>query len=239
MIKKTFLLVGFCLVFNLVFSQKKLNFEFSAGPTISLFQSSEHYLFSAVKSTPNIGLFLQSNINYSASKLVSLDFGIGYSLNRFSIKEENSVRQDLVRKTSDIYFPLAINFNLGAQKSLALGVGVTTNFLLSAQEQFTLDHSNFNAIEASNEDTLFRNNSTEELENNIDNLYSNIYFGLYLQAKKTFNLSSALKGFALLKVTQNLNRFGEIEFRSDPQDSGSVTKEIEAAVVQLGFGILL
>jgi len=57
--------------------------------------------------------------------------------------------------------------------------------------------------------------------------------------KNIQNLLRYLKGFALLKVTQNLNRFEEIEFRSDPQDSGSVTKEIEAAVVQLGFGILL
>lgn len=236
--RKTVLIASFLMLFTNAFSQKKLTVEFSGGPTISTFQGSSERSFSSSESKPAIGFFLQSNLNYRANDLISLDFGLGYDLNRFSIDEENSARVDLFRKTSDLVLPLGINFHLGEKKRFSLGSGIAVNILLSAKELFKLDLSRLNVF-SSNDDELFQNNSNDIEELDVEEEYTDVSFEIFLKAKQRITLNSKLDGFISLQLSQNLNRFEEIAFTSRNGDQTSVTRQTEAPIINIGFGIQL
>lgn len=129
-------------LFSKNYSQdKNINFELSLGPTLSIPKNSELTNSNIegspeIKSLINIGGYILPSFNYLLKEKTSIDFGLGFSIDRFSIEDKiGYVISKGNRAISKIETPISINFHFGNSNSYRFGIGGTTNFLIYAKEK--------------------------------------------------------------------------------------------------------
>lgn len=231
------LMIGF---FTQVYTQdKKIDFQISLGPTFSIPKTSElsNTNFDGspeVKSSINIGAFVLPSVNYSLNENYSLNFGIGFFLDRFSIEDKiGIVTNNGNRSISQIQTPLSFNFHFGQDKSYEFGLGGFASFLLSAKESGTTvtDLSRIDIIDPN--DSIINNNLPVDYNNDIKENYNLFNFGAFIQLKKNISFTSEKKGFVLLRISQYLNSI------KSKKSVSSLENEKEPTTVNFGIGIIL
>jgi hypothetical protein len=228
--------------------EKKINFQLSFGTTLSIPKTSKLTDSNlegspAIKSISNIGAFILPSFNYSLTKKMSLDFGLGYYLDRFSV--ENTVGPSMnkgIRNNSQIQTPININFHLGNSNSYLLGIGGFANFMLSAKEngKTTIDYSMLNKYNPS--DVSFQTTSSENYSTNIKKNFNSLGLGAFIQLKKNFILSSHSQGFLFIKINQYLNSIKTKPNTTTYYSSDLIIKsknEKQPTTINLGIGINL
>ena len=207
--KQRILLIFMIGFLTKIYSQdQKFDFQLSLGPTLSVPKTSELTNTNIegspeIKSSINIGAFILPSVNYSLNEKSSLDFGIGFYLDRFSIEDKIGIATSKGnRSISQIQTPINFNFYFSQDKSYQFGVGGFVSFLLSAKEkgETITDFSQIDMIELS--DPIFHNNSTVSYDNNIKDNYNLVSFGAFIQLKKNIAFSPDKKGFVLLRINQ-------------------------------------
>ncbi len=228
-----------------IYSQnKKLEFQLSFGTTLSVPKKSKLTNTNLegspeIKSSMNIGAYILPTLNYTLSEKTSLDLGLGFYLDRFSIKDVIGLSKSTGnRNISQIQTPINFNYHFGKRKSYQLGIGGFVNFILSAKEKGN------NVIEFSeflndSSDTVFNNNSTVNYNNDIKDNYNSTSFGGFIQLKKVISFSENKKGFILLKVNQHFNAIKNDKSNFDLIEGFEAYSEKEPTVINLGIGIIL
>ncbi|WP_044403501.1 hypothetical protein [Lacinutrix sp. Hel_I_90] len=246
--KQTILLTLTLFFFTNTYSQEEnINFQLSFGPTFSVPKTSKLtdsniYGNPQIKSSLNIGAFILPSLHYSMNGNTSLDFGLGFYLDRFSIEEKNAnVTLEGNRNVSQIQTPINLNFHLGKNNSYLLGIGGFASFLLSAQEkgESRIDSSGFlTDVENPTNNPSINNSISQNYDYDIKNRYNSVSFGAFLQLKKSVSFSDKTKGFLLLKVNQYLNALKNNDSESTI-GSISFKNEKESTTINLGIGIEL
>ncbi len=228
-----------------IYSQdKKIEFQLSLGPTLSVPKTSELTDTNVdgspeIKSSINIGAFVLPSWNYSFNEKSSIDFGIGFYLDRFSIEDKiGAVTNKGNRNISQIQIPINYNFHFSQDKSYQFGIGGFTSFLVSAKEKgdTITDVSQIDIIDPN--DPTF-SNATISYENDIKDNYNSVSFGAYIQLKKSFSFSSKKKGFILLRINQYFNSIKNNDFDSDLSQYIDFKNEKEPTTLNLGIGIII
>jgi len=229
-----------------IYSQdKKFEFQLSLGPTFSIPKTSELTNTNVdgspeIKSSVNIGAYILPSLNYSLSEKSSLDFGIGFYLDRFSIEDKiGPVTNKGNRSISQIQTPINFNFHFSQDNSYQLGIGGFASFLISAKEKgdTITDFSQIDIIDPN--DPTFNNNSTVSYDNNIKDNYNSVSFGAFVQLKKSISFSSDKKGFILLRINQYFNSIKNNNSDSDLNQFIEFKNEKEPTTINLGIGIIL
>ena len=224
---------------------KKIEFQLSVGPTVSIPKTSELTNTNVdgspeIKSSINIGAYILPSLNYLINENSSIDFGIGYYLDRFSIEEKiGPVTNKGNRNISQIQIPINYNFHFSQDKSYQFGIGGFTSFLISAKEKGdTITYlSQIDIIDPN--DPIFISNSTVSYDNDIKDNYNSVSFGAFIQLKKTFSFSSEKKGFILLRINQYINSIKNAKNDSDLDQYIEFKNEKEPTTVNLGIGIII
>ncbi|AUC80950.1 outer membrane beta-barrel protein [Lacinutrix sp. Bg11-31] len=244
--KQRILLIFMIGFLTKIYSQdKKINFELSVGPTLSVPKTSELTNTNVdgspeIKSSINIGAFILPSVNYSLNEKSSLDFGIGFYLDRFSIEDKiGAVTNKGNRSISQIQTPINFNFQFSQDKSYQFGIGGFASFLISAKEkgETITDFSQIDIIDPN--DPTFNNNSTVNYDNNIKDNYNSVSFGAFIQLKKSISFSSDKKGFILIRINQYFNSIKNNDSDSDLSQYIDFKNEKEPTTVNLGIGIIL
>ncbi len=229
-------------VLTKIYSQnQKINFELSAGPTLSVPKTSELSNSNVdgspeIKSSINIGAFILPSLNYKLSEKSSLDFGIGFFLDRFSIEDKIGVVTNKGnRSISQIQTPINFNFHFSQDKSYQFGIGGFASFLLSAKEKgdTTVDLSQIDIFYPSEPDVI----PNMSFNNDLKDDYNSISFGAFIQLKKTISFSSNKQGFILLRINQYFNSIKNND--SDLNQFFELNNEKEPTTLNLGMGIIL
>ena len=229
-----------------IYSQdKKIEFQLSLGPTLSIPKTSELIDTNVdgspeIKSSINIGAFVLPSLNYSINENSSIDFGIGFYLDRFSIEDKiGAVTNKGNRNISQIQIPINYNFHFSKDKSYQLGIGGFSSFLIAAKEKgdTITDSSQIDIIDPN--DPTFSNNSTISYDNDIKDNYNSVSFGAFIQLKKSFSFSSEKKGFILLRINQYFNSIKNNDSNSDLSQYIEFKNEKEPTTVNLGIGIII
>lgn len=231
-----------CIVFFIstlsAFSQNnKIKFELGLGTTLPIPKTSKltkENLDGApvVKTSLNIGAYILPSINYNINGKSSVDFGIGFYLDRFSLNEEiAATKEEGNRSVYQIQLPANYNFHLGKDRSYLLGVGAFTNIPLSVNEQgdYSINLNKFSP----NIDIKMK--PIGKYDREVKERYNPFSLGAFVQLKKKINLTSNLKGFLLLKINQYINSIKSVE--KHPNDVYTNYKEKEPTTVNLGFGV--
>lgn len=224
---------------------KKIDFQLSLGTTLSIPKTSEltNTNFDGnpeTKSLINIGAYILPSANYSLNKKTSIDFGLGFYLDRFSIEDKiGAVINKGNRSINQIQIPINFNLHFSHDKSYQFGIGGFVNFLLSAKEkgETVIDYSKLNIYNPS--DPTFNNSSTVRYDNNIKDNYNSVSFGTFIQLKKSISFSSDKKGFILLRINQYLNSIKNNNNNSNLSQYIKFNNEKEPTTVNLGIGIEL
>lgn len=237
----TFLIAFFIKSYS---QEKKINFQLSFGPTLSIPKTSKLTGssldgFPEIKSSINIGAFVLPNINYYLNEKTSLDFGLGFYLDRFSI--ENKIGPTIAkgnRNISQLQIPVNINFHFGKDNSYQFGLGGFASLLITAKEKLetTIDFSQLNPVDA-NDPNLNANSVVNN--NNIKDNYNSVSFGAFIQLKKNISFSTNTKGFLLLKINQYFNSIKNNEYDSALNNYFEFKNEKEPTTINLGIGIEL
>ncbi|MCB0426711.1 MAG: hypothetical protein KDD16_05310, partial [Mangrovimonas sp.] len=121
--KKRILLIFMIGFLTKTYSQdKKIEFQLSVGPTVSIPKTSELTNTNVdgspeIKSSINIGAYILPSLNYLINENSSIDFGIGYYLDRFSIEDKiGAVTNKGNRNISQIQIPINYNFHFSQDK---------------------------------------------------------------------------------------------------------------------------
>jgi hypothetical protein len=224
---------------------KKIDFQLSLGPTLSIPKTSELTTTNfngspEIKSSINVGAYILPSVNYSLSEKTSLDFGLGFYLDRFSIEEKiAAVVNKGNRSINQIQTPISFNLHFSHDKSYQFGMGGFVNFILSAKEkgETTFNYSQIYVINPN--DPAFNNNSTVSYNKDIKDNYNSVSFGAFIQLKKSISFSSDKKGFILLRINQYLNSIKNNDTNSDLIPYIKIRNEKEPTTVNLGIGIEL
>jgi len=224
---------------------KKTNFYISLGPTFSIPKTSELTDTNidgrpVIKSSINIGAYILPSLNYSFNEKTSLDFGLGFYLDRFAVEDRiGAVTNNVNRNISQIQVPININFYFGSDNSYQFGIGGFTSILLSAKEkgETITDFSQINISDPN--DPTFQSNSSVGYKKNIKKNYNSVNFGAFIQLKKYFSLSATKKGFVIVKINQYLNAIKSNDPNSDIANYVNFKDEKEPTTINLGFGIEL
>ena len=245
--KQIILLTLFIVLSIKSYSQeKKINFQLLLGTTLSAPKTSELTNSDIdgapkIKSDINIGAFILPNINYPLSEKTSLDFGIGFYLDRFSIEDEiGYIINKGNRNISQIQTPINFNFHFGNSNSYQFGIGAFSAFLISAKEkgEKKIKTTSFNTNnEDPTLDPLVNQNDTESYDKNLKSKYNSVGFGGFIQLKKDISFSENTKGFLLLKINQYFNSIKNTD--SNSNDYITYKNEKEPTTVNLGIGINL
>ncbi|MCF6308084.1 MAG: outer membrane beta-barrel protein [Flavobacteriaceae bacterium] len=244
--KQRILLIFMIGFLTKIYSQdKKIEFQLSLGPTFSIPKTSELTNTNVdgspeIKSSINIGAYILPSVNYSLSEKSSLDFGIGFYLDRFSIEDKiRPVTNKGNRSISQIQTPINFNLHFSQDNSYQLGIGGFASFLISAKEKgdTITDFSQIDIIDPN--DPVFNNNSTVSYDNNIKNNYNSVSFGAFVQLKKNISFSSDKKGFILLRINQYFNSIKNNDSDSDLNQFIEFKNEKEPTTINLGIGIIL
>lgn len=202
--KETALLILLLFVTNSYSQDKKNNFQFSIGTTSLIpkkhetFSSnnSENFTF---KSKISLGFYLLPSINHSFNKKTSIDFGLGFFIDRAEIDYKYYYFYKNSRNLSQIQTPININYHFGKNNSYLLGIGGFSSYLVSA----TIKGNRINnlpsnsRVPATNPD-----NSSYNYNYDIRDNYNLFHFGSYIQLKKKVSFSNKTRGFLLLKFNQ-------------------------------------
>ncbi len=219
---------------SILAQDKKVNFEFSIGPTISLPKTQENSanFNTSTDTKTNIGFFGQAGIRLFLNEKTSMNTGIGYYLDRFSVEFSNpdSPVKNWRRNIHQFQIPIGFDYHFGINKSFSVGLGGFVNFTLSANEKGEIDFP-------SNEDRNFLTNA--DFDNEIKDRYNTINFGAFLILRKEFQLTQNLDGFVLLKVNQYINSIQSIDIRDMSGTSIGNQQPKDPTVVNIGFGIQL
>jgi hypothetical protein len=243
--KQRILLIFMIGFLTKIYSQdKKINFQLSAGPTLSVPKTSELTNTNVdgspeIKSSINIGAFILPSVNYSINEKSSLDFGIGFFLDRFSIEDKiGAVTNKGNRSISQIQTPISFNFHFSQDKSYQFGIGGFASFLISAKEKgdTTTNLSQIDIIDPN--DPNFSNHNIS-YDNDIKDNYNSVSFGAFIQLKKSISFSSDKKGFILLRINQYFNSIKNNDSDSDLSQYIEFKNEKEPTTVNLGIGIIL
>ncbi len=242
--KKRILLIIFLVFLSKTYSQNsKITFQLSAGTTLSLPKTSnlieDTHIDGApiIKSSINIGGYILPSINYMLNNKSSLDFGIGFYLDRFSIEEKiGFTTKDGTRNISQIQTPFNYNFHFGKEKAYKFGVGGFVNFILNANEKGigTINTSLGNIVSP---DDYITTNQTINYNESISHIFNTVSFGAFIQLKKTISFSSNKKGFILLKINQHINTVKSI--KPSNYDAFNSKNENNPTTINLGVGINL
>lgn len=229
-----------------IYSQdKKIEFQLSLGPTFSIPKTSELTNTNVdgspeIKSLINIGAYFLPSVNYLLNEKLSLDFGIGFYLDRFSIEDKiGIVTNKGNRSISQIQTPINFNFHFSQDNSYQLGIGGFASFLIAAKENgdTITDFSQTNT-NISN-DPIYNSNTTVSYENDIDDNYNSVSIGAFIQLKKNISFSSDKKGFILLRINQYFNSIENDNSDSDLNQFIEFKSEKEPTTINLGIGIIL
>jgi hypothetical protein len=224
---------------------KKIDFQLSLGPTLSIPKTSEltNTNFDGspeIKSSINIGAYILPSVNYSLNEKISFDFGLGFYLDRFSIEDKiGAVTNKGNRSINQIQTPINFNLHFSQDKSYQFGIGGFVNFLLSAKEkgETVIDYSQVDIFDPN--DPTFINNSTVSYDKDIKDNYNSVSFGAFIQLKKSISFSSDKKGFVLLRINQYINSIKNTDTNSDLSQYIEIKNEKEPTTVNLGIGIEL
>lgn len=242
--KKIILLIFIISFFSKIYSQdKKIEFQLSLGPTLSIPKTSRLINtsigggYAEIKSSTNIGAYILPSLNYLITENSSIDFGVGFYLDRFSIKGTISPsRNKGTRNISQIQIPINYNFHFGNNNSYQFGIGGFANFLISAKEKGDIKTKLYNPPN----DPMYDGNVTVSYDDDIKDSYNSISFGAFIQLKKSFSFSSEKKGFVLLRVNQHINSINKVS-NDDPELSQYIEFKNgkEPTTVNLGIGIII
>ncbi len=140
--KQSILLISILSFFTTAYSQdQKIQFQLALGPTLSIpktsaLTNSDVDGSPEIKSSINIGAFLLPSVNYALSEISSLDFGVGFFLDRFSIEDTmGPFTNKGNRSISQIQTPVNFNFHFSQDRSYQLGIGAFASFLVSAKKR--------------------------------------------------------------------------------------------------------
>ncbi|MAX71641.1 MAG: hypothetical protein CMC76_11195 [Flavobacteriaceae bacterium] len=243
--KKRILLVVLIGFLAKIYSQdKKIEFQLSLGSTLSIPKTSELTNTNVdgspeIKSSINIGAYILPSFNYLINENSSIDFGIGFYLDRFSIEDKmGAITNKGNRNISQIQIPVNYNFHFGQDKSYHFGIGGFTSFLISAKEKGDTI-TDFTQIIIDPNDPTFSSNSTVSYNNDIKDNYNSVSFGAFIQLKKFFSFSSEKRGFILLKINQYINSIKNNDSDSDLSQYIEFKNEKEPTTVNLGIGIII
>ncbi|WP_178987805.1 outer membrane beta-barrel protein [Winogradskyella schleiferi] len=244
--KQKILFILLTCLFTQLYSQvNTIDFQLALGPTLSVPKTSELTNSNVsgspeIKSSINIGVFILPSINYSISEKSSIDFGIGYYLDRFSIEDKiGYVTYKGNRNIHQIQTPINFNFHFGNDKSYQFGIGTFANFTVSAKEKgdSNVDSSRIDFIDPN--DPLVYNNISIDYEKDLKDNYNSVSFGAFLQLKKSITFSSSKKGFVLLKINQYIKAIKNNDTNSDISQYVEFKNEKEPMTVNLGVGLIL
>lgn len=239
------LIIMMCFCIKTYAQDNKINFQLSLGPTISIPKTSELTNTDVdgspeIKSSINIGAYILPSLNYSLNEKLSIDFGIGYYLDRFSVEDKVAATTNKGnRNISQIQTPINFNFHFSKDKSYQLGIGGFTSFLIAAKEkgETRIDLSQFNFIDPN--DPVFYENSVVSYDKNIKDNYNSVSFGAFIQLKKNISFSADKKGFILLKINQYFNAIKNNDPDSDLTQYIDFKNEKEPTTINLGIGLVL
>ncbi|SIS85976.1 Outer membrane protein beta-barrel domain-containing protein [Zobellia uliginosa] len=242
--KQKILLIFMIGFLTQIYSQdKKTEIQLSLGPTFSIPKTSELANTNVdgspeIKSSVHIGAYILPSVNYSLNEKSSLDFGIGFYLDRFSIENKiGPVTNKGNRSISQIQTPINFNFHFGQDNSYQLGIGGFASFLLSAKEKGDTI-TDFSQLDIFNpNDPNFNNNATISYDNNLKDNYNSVGVGAFVQLKKSISFSTDKKGFILLRINQYFN-----SIKNNDADSNQFIEfknEKEPTTINLGIGIIL
>ncbi|NRD20624.1 outer membrane beta-barrel protein [Winogradskyella eckloniae] len=231
---------------NHSFSQNnRTSFSLALGPTLSIPSTSELTNSNVdgrpqIKSKMNIGLFVLPSIKYSLNEKFSLDFGIGYYLDRFSVEDKlGAVSNEGNRNVHQIQIPISYNLHFGAGNAYEIGLGGFASFILSAKEKGDIITNNSQIGIVDPNDPTFSYNSTVSYSKDIKVNYNSVNFGAFLQIKKNITFSESKKGFILLKINQYFNAIKNNNSESDINQYLEFKNEKEPMTVNIGIGLLL
>ena len=238
------LIIMMCFCIKTYAQDNKINFQLSLGPTISIPKTSELTNTDVdgspeIKSSINIGAFILPSVNYSINKKSSLDFGIGFFLDRFSIEDKiGAVTNKGNRSISQIQTPISFNFHFSQDKSYQFGIGGFASFLISAKEKGDTT-TNLSQIDIIDPNDPNFSNPNISYDNDIKDNYNSVSFGAFIQLKKSISFSSDKKGFILLRINQYFNSIKNNDSDSDLSQYIEFKNEKEPTTVNLGIGIIL
>lgn len=241
--KQNILLTLLLILFFKSYSQEKnIDFQLSVGTTLSFPKTSKLTDLDIdggpeIKSSTNIGTFVLPGLNYSLNEKTSIDFGLGFYLDRFSIEDKTgAVTNKGNRNISQLQTPLNVNFHFGKNNVYQLGVGGFSSFLISAKEkgESTIDLSQIDVIDPN--DNFFQN-SNESYNNDLKDYYNSVAFGAFIQLKKEISFSKNTNGFIVIKINQYFNSVKNSD--SDLNSHIDFKNEKEPTSINLGIGIEL
>lgn len=235
-----FLLVLFSV--SIFAQEKKIKYQLSFGPTLSVPKTSKLSDsnidgFPEIKSSINIGAFILPSINYSFNKKTSLEFGLGFYLDRFSIENKIGVSVNKGnRNINQLQLPININFRFGNDNSYLFGIGGFTSLLLSAKEKghTEIDYSKIYYYNPNDPIYIVNNGS---YNNNIKDNYNSVNFGAFIQLKKEISFSTSTPGFILIKINQYFNAIKNHDSNSALNNYFNLKDEKEPTTINLGIGI--
>ncbi|WP_417197903.1 hypothetical protein [Bizionia sp.] len=242
--QKLLLTLSILFFINSYSQQKKIEFQLSLGPTFSIpktskLTNSDINVNPEIKTSINIGAFILPSLNYRLAEKTSLDIGLGFYMDRFTIEDRNAnVISEGNRSVNQIQTPININFHFGNNNSYLFGIGGFSSFLLSAKEkgESRINSSGFTTGGDIPIENPLVTNMSQNFDNDIKNKYNSVSFGAFIQLKKNISFSTTTNGFLLLKINQNFNSIknnhsapgiGLIEFKN----------EKEPTTINLGIGI--
>ncbi|QQY81167.1 hypothetical protein JJL45_09520 [Tamlana sp. s12] len=246
--KQLFLVALLMFLFTKSFSQeKKVTIQLSTGTTLSFPKTSKLTDSNIngnpqIKSSMNIGAFVLPSVNYSLNKKTSIDFGVGFYLDRFSIENKvGYVTNNGNRNVSQIQTPINFNFHFGNNRSLLFGIGGFSSFLISAREKGESRISSPNFINP--EDPIFdpvdNTNVSQNFDNDIKDKFNPISFGAFVQLKKNISYSASTKGYLSLKINQYFNAIKNNDSDSYLTNYVNFKNEKEPTTINLGIGITI
>ena len=219
--------------------EKKINFQLSLGPTLSIPKTSKLTNSNVegnpeIKSSINVGVYILPSLNYSFNQKTSLDFGLGFFMNRFFIENKSAaITHKGNRNINQLQTPINVNFHFGNDNSYQLGIGGFASFLISAKEkgETRIDYSQID-IQNPSDNMIYENIDYAE---NIKDSYNSLSFGGFIQLKKNVSFSPVTKGFFLVKINQYFNSIKNKDYNWGFE----FKNEKEPTTVNLGIGIIL
>ena len=224
------------------FSQSKVKFHLSIGPTISVPKTSklaDTNLKGAplLKSSVNIGGYLLPEVRYQLTEKASVESGIGLYVDRFAIDYSEGITTLKNNRTvSQLQIPVSLNHHFGNNNSFSIGGGALTALLISAVEKGTAV-ANYSTLALEDID-LPQSKVQSEYSESIKDRYNLISFGAFVQVRKEVVLSRSFNGYIILRANQYIN---SIKNTASTESTNTIKSknEKESTTINVGFGIIL
>lgn len=211
--------------------------KISFGPTISIPKTSKLTNTDIdgspeIRSEINIGLYILPSLEFPLNQILSLETGIGFQLDRFSIEDEIGFeKSEGTRNLGHLQLPITLNSRLGKGNSYSFGIGGFLNYLLFANEKGETTTGIIDVNDPSSQIT------TVSFDNDISDGFNSLSFGATASLKTYFQLSSNSTGYIMLRFNQHINTIKNVE--SNNFGSFESKNEKEPSTLMLGFGFFL